>query len=218
MQPYEFGYCVGAATEKRALGPSLGGFNPLNQDNQLARTVGYFVPGLSSVQAGQDLMHNVSQGNVLGSLGSAGMMALGLIPGAGLLGGAAKGLMRGGKALMGGGRVAQAVGKGLQATGAAGTQAARGMLAANRGATQLNTAMSQGIQKHIPLMQTSWKQVPIPGLRAGLGEGGLSIPMTPLKSLGNAMIRNPINTVAMTTSSAPPQNTAAQIASQQFTP
>jgi hypothetical protein len=96
MQPYEFGYCVGAATEKRALGPSLGGFNPLNQDNQLARTVGYFVPGLSSVQAGQDLMHNVSQGNVLGSLGSAGMMALGLIPGAGLLGGAAKGLMRGG--------------------------------------------------------------------------------------------------------------------------
>lgn len=203
MQPYEFGYCVGAATEKRALGPSLGGFNPLNQDNQLARTVGYFVPGLSSVQAGQDLMHNVSQGNVLGSLGSAGMMALGLIPGAGLLGGAAKGLMRGGKALMGGGRVAQAVGKGLQATGAAGTQAARGMLAANRGATQLNTAMSQGIQKHIPLAQTSWKGI---------------VPMNPVKSTMNAMIRNPINTVGMTMSSAPPQNSAAQIASQQFTP
>lgn len=205
MQPYEFGYAVGATLEKQALGPSLGGFNPLNQENQLARTVGYFVPGLGSVQAGQDLIHNIGQGNVLGSLGSAGMMALGLIPGAGLLGGAAKGLMRGGKALMGGGRVAQAVGKGLQATGAAGTQAARGMLTANRGATQLNNAMSQGIQKHIPQMQTSWKSV-----------GPLSVPMNPVKSLGNAMIRNPINTVGMTMSSAPVQNSAAQIGAQQM--
>lgn len=205
MQPYEFGYAVGATLEKQALGGSWGGFNPLHQENTLARTVGYFTPGLSSIQAGQDLARNISQGNVLGSLGSAGMMALGLVPGAGLIGGAAKGLMRGGKALMGGGRAAQAVGKGLQATGAVGTQAARGMLAANRGATSLNTAMSQGIQKHIPLMQTSWKQM-----------GPMSVPMNPVKSLSNAMIRNPINTVAMTTSSAPPQNTAAQIGAQQL--
>jgi len=103
--------------------------------------------------------------------------------------------------------VAQAVGKGLQATGAAGTQAARGMLSANRAATNLNTAMSQGIQKHIPLAQTSWKSV-----------GPMSIPMNPVKSTMNAMIRNPINTVAMTTSSAPPQNTAAQIGAQKFQP
>ncbi|NDC10343.1 MAG: hypothetical protein EBZ75_13585 [Oxalobacteraceae bacterium] len=207
MQPYEFGYCVGMQLEKQALGPSLGGFNPLNQDNTLARTVGYFVPGLSSVQAGQDLYNNISQGNVLGSLGSAGMMALGLIPGAGLLGGAARGIAQGGKALMNGGRVAQAVGRGMQTVGAAGTQAARGMLSANRGATSLNTAMSQGIQKHIPIAQTSWKSV-----------GPMSIPMNPVKSTMNAMIRNPINTVAMTTSSAPPQNTAAQIAAQQMAP
>jgi hypothetical protein len=207
MQPYEFGYCVGSRLEKQAFGPSLGGLNPLNQNNQLARTVGYFVPGLSSVQAGQDLYQNVRQGNVLGSLGSAGMMALGLIPGAGLLGGAAKGLMRGGKALLGGGRVAQTVGQGLQAAGTAGTQAARGMLAANRGATQLNTAMSQGIQKYIPQMQTSWKSM-----------GPMSIPMNPMKSLGNAMIRNPINTVGMTMGSQPPQSSAAQIAAQHFTP
>jgi len=205
MQPYEFGYRVGARFEKQALGPSLGGFNPLNQDNTLARTMGYFVPGLGSVQSAQDLYHNVSQGNVLGSLGSAGMMALGLIPGAGLLGGAAKGLVRGGKALMGGGRVAQAVGKGLQATGAAGTQAARGMLAANRGATQLNTAMSQGIQKHIPLAQTSWKSV-----------GPMSLPMNPVKSTMNAMIRNPINTVGMTMGSQPLENSTAQISAQQL--
>jgi hypothetical protein len=205
MQPYEFGYRVGARLEKQAFGPSLGGFNPFNQDNQLARLGGYFVPGVGSALAAQDLYHNVSQRNVLGSLGSAGMMALGLVPGAGLIGGAAKGLMRGGKALLGGGRVAQAVGKGLQATGQAGTQAAQGMLSANRAVTNLNTAMSQGIQKHIPLAQTSWKSM-----------GPMSVPMNPLKSTMNAVIRNPINTFGMTMGSQPPQNSAAQIGAQQL--
>jgi hypothetical protein len=222
MQPYEFGYAVGATLEKQAFGPQLGGlnpfhqdntwggFNPLNQQNTTARTMGYFAPGLSSIQAGQDLVHNISQGNVLGSLGSAGMMALGLIPGAGLVTGAAKGLLRGGRALAGGGRMAQTVGKGLTAAADGAQALSRGMVAANRGATQLNTAMSQGIQKHIPLMQTNWKQL------GSVGPVNFSLPMNPMKSLGNAMIRNPINTVAMTTSSAPPQNTAAQIAAQKL--
>ena len=212
MQPYAFGYCVGAATEKRAFGPSLGGlnpfnqentwggFNPLNQQNTTARTLGYFAPGLGSVQSAQDLAHNIGQGNVLGSLGSAGMMALGLIPGAGLLTGAAKGMLRGSRALAGGGRVAQTVGKGLGAA-AEGTQAlSRGMVAANRTAKNINTTMSQGIQKHIPLAQTSWKGY---------------VPMNPVKSTMNAMIRNPINTVGMTMGSQPPESSAAQIAGQQ---
>jgi len=205
MRPYEFGYSVGAHIEKQALGPSLGGFNPLNQENTLARGLGYFVPGLGSVQSAQDLYHNVSQGNVLGSLGSAGMMALGLIPGAALATGAAKGLLRGSRALAGGGRVAQTVGKGLGAAADGAQALSRGMVAANRAANNINTTMSQGIQKHIPQMQTSWKQM-----------GPMSVPMNPVKSLGNAMIRNPINTVGMTMGSQPVESSAAQIGAQQL--
>jgi len=201
MQPYEFGYAVGTHIEKQALGPSLGGFNPLNQENTLARGLGYFVPGLGSVQSAQDLYHNVSQGNVLGSLGSAGMMALGLIPGAGLATGAAKGLLRGSRALAGGGRVAQTVGKGLGAAADGAQALSRGMVAANRTANNINTSMSQGIQKYIPQMQTSWKGY---------------VPMNPVKSLGNAMIRNPINTVGMTMGSQPVESSAAQIGAQQL--
>lgn len=209
MQPYEFGYIVGGQVKQaNMVGDAVSEmWNPTTTAGQVANVAGYMVPGVGTVLSARDLYNNVRAGNVLGSLGSAGMMALGLIPGAGLLGGAAKGLVRGGKALMGGGRVAQTVGKGLQAAGAAGTQAARGMLSANRGATAMNTAMSQGIQKHIPLAQTSWKSV-----------GPLSVPMNPVKSTMNAMIRNPINTVGMTMSSAPPENTAAQIAAQQINP
>lgn len=213
MQPYEFGYRVGLQLEKQAFGPSLGGlnpfnqentwggFNPLNQQNTVARTLGYFAPGLSSVQAAQDLAHNISQRNVLGSLGSAGMMALGLIPGAGLLTGTAKGLLRGGRALAGGGRVAQTVGKGLNAAADGAQALSRGMVAVNRGAKQLNTAMSQGIQKHIPLAQTTWKGY---------------VPMNPVKSTMNAVIRNPINTVGLTRGSQPVESSAAQIAGQQM--
>jgi hypothetical protein len=205
MRPYEFGYSVGARLEKRALGGSWGGFNPLHQENTMARTLGYFTPGLSSIQAGQDLYHNVSQGNVLGSLGSAGMMALGLIPGAGLVSGAAKGLLRGSRALAGGGRVAQTVGKGLGAAADGAASLSRGMVNANRTATGINTAMSQGIQKHIPLAQTSWRSV-----------GPMSLPMNPVKSTMNAMIRNPINTVGMTMGSQPLENSTAQISAQQL--
>jgi hypothetical protein len=200
MQPYEFGHRVGLALEKRA-DWEMGGFNPFHQDNQLARTVGYFMPGVGSALAAQDLYHNVSQGNVIGSLGSAGMMALGFIPGAGLLTGGARVAARGGRALMSGGRVAQTVGKGLQAAADGGVAVARGMTAANRTAKGINTAMSQGIQKHIPIAQTQWKGF---------------MPMTPLKSLRNAAVRNPINTVGITMSSTPPQDSAAQIAGQQF--
>ena len=219
MQPYDFGALIGAQMKQAGMlgdiGSGISGaaselWNPTTTMGTIANVAGYALPGVGSVLAGRDLYNNISQGNVPGALGSAGMMALGLIPGAGLLGGAAKGLMRGGKALMGGGRIAQTVGKGLQATGAAGTQAARGMLSANRGATSLNTAMSQGIQKNLPIMQTSWKPL------GSVGRMNFSLPMNPVKSLGNAMIRNPINTVGMTMSSAPVENSAAQIGAQQF--
>ena len=214
MRPYEFGYVVGSQMKQAGVLGDIGSgisnaasemWNPTTSLGTAANIAGYMTPGVGSVLAARDLYTNVSQGNVLGSLGSAGMMALGLIPGAGLLGGAAKGLARGGRALMGGGRVAQTVGKGLNAAAEGTMAASRGMVAANRGAKSLNTSMSQGIQKHIPLAETSWKSV-----------GPMSLPMNPVKSTMNAAIRNPINTLALTTSSAAPQNTAAQINSQQL--
>lgn len=214
MQPYEFGYVVGSQMKQAGVLGDIGSgisnaasemWNPTTSLGTAANIAGYMTPGVGSVLAARDLYNNVSQGNVLGSLGSAGMMALGLIPGAGLPGGAAKGLARGGRALMGGGRVAQTVGKGLNAAAEGTMAASRGMVAANRSATGINSALSQGIQKHVPLAQTSWKSV-----------GPMSVPLNPLKSTMNAAIRNPINTLAMTTSSAPPENTAAQINAQQL--
>jgi len=191
LNPYAFGYAVGTYTSKQAF--ELNNLNPFDSNNAVARGVGYMIPGVGTALAAQDLYHNVSQGNVLGSIGSAGMMALGLIPGAGLLGGAAKGLARGGRALMGGGRVAQTVGKGLTAVAEGGMAASRGMVAANRGAKAVNTTMSQGLQKISPLSQTSWKQI-----------GPMSVPMNPLKSTANAIKNNPLQTMGMTMSSSPP--------------
>jgi hypothetical protein len=194
LNPYAFGYAVGLRAEKQAL--AANDFNPFDSNNMVARGVGYMIPGVSTALAAQDLYHNVSQGNVLGSIGSAGMMALGLIPGAGLLGGAAKGLARGGRALMGGGRVAQTVGKGLTAAAEGSMAASRGLVAANRGAKSVNNAMSEGIQKISPLSQTNWTKV-----------GPMHVPLNPLKSTANAVKRNPLLTMGYTMSSGPPVET-----------
>jgi len=150
MQPYQFGALIGAQMKQAGVLGDIGSgisnaasemWNPTTTMGNIANVAGYMTPGVGSVLAGRDLYNNISQGNVLGSLGSAGMMALGLIPGAGLLGGAAKGLARGGRALMGGGRVAQTVGKGLNAAAEGTMAASRGMVAANRGAKSLNTPL-----------------------------------------------------------------------------
>jgi hypothetical protein len=44
----------------------------------------------------------------------------------------------------------------------------------------------------------------------------MSLPMNPVKSTMNAMIRNPINTVRMTMGSQPLENSTAQISAQQL--
>jgi hypothetical protein len=46
--------------------------------------------------------------------------------------------------------------------------------------------------------------------------GPMSLPMNPVKSTMNAMIRNPINTVGMTMGSQPLENSTAQISAQQL--
>lgn len=182
--------------------------NPFDQDSWLNTTTAgqltsYLTPGLGTVTSARDVWNNASQGNILGTLGSAGMMALSLVPGGAVVGGLARGgkaLATGGKALMAGGRASQLAGKGLQTMGAAGTQAARGAMSLNRGAVSLNNTISQGIQKAVPLRQTTWKSV-----------GPMSVPMNPIKSTINAGIKNPITTTSMLTSSGPPQPAAQNL-------
>lgn len=171
--------------------------NPFDQNSWLNTTrvgniASYVTPGLGTVTAGRDLYNNVRAGNVLGSLGSAGMMALGLVPGAGMLGVAGKGLGAAGKMLRTsqGLRAAAKTAPGMMGTaanvGAQGTRAlAKGMTAAGNTAHNVNNAMAAGVQKIVPQVPTQWKGY---------------VPMTPMSSARNAIVRNPVNVIGMTQS------------------
>ena len=107
--------------EKRAIG--IG---------DVAETVGYMTPGVGSVLSGRDAYKAFGQGRIGAGLGHAALAGIGLIPGAGMLGGAVKGL--GGLALRGGSKLlARGAGQGVAKVLPTAVGAAKGVASGVKG-------------------------------------------------------------------------------------
>lgn len=176
MQPYEFGYRVGLATEKRAqnaLGDAILGtdaamsqINPFgNPEGRgfVADTALYSNPFTGVPTAINDVSRHLYNGRYMNALTSGIGGALSFIPGWGF---AAKGV---GRAIAGGGK--QLARAGFTNTGKALTRGSQQFL--TKGTTAVsnaNRALSGGIQKVLPTVQN-------PGMVGKMYNAGIKNPM-----------------------------------------
>lgn len=159
MQPYQFGYCVGAATEKRALnglgeavmgtGSTMGQLNPMGDPTQrgiLADAALYSNPFTGVPTAINDVGRHLYNGRWMDA-GMSGLSgALSFIPGWGFAAkGVGKAVAQGGKSLARAGftNTGNAIARGSQQFLTKGTQAVN----------SANRAVSGAIQRGLPLAQ-----------------------------------------------------------------
>lgn len=176
MQPYEFGYRVGLATEKQAqnalgdavlgTGSAMSQINPLGDPTQrgvIADTALYSNPFTGVPTAINDVGRHLYNGRLMDA-GMAGLSgALSFIPGWGF---AAKGV---GRAIAGGGK--QLARAGFTNTGKALTRGSQQFL--TKGTTAVsnaNRALSGGIQKVLPTVQK-------PGMMGKMYNAGIKNPL-----------------------------------------
>lgn len=182
MQPYEFGYRVGLATEKRAqnaigdavlgTGSAMSQANPFGDPEQrglIAETALYSNPFTGVPTAVNDVGRHLYNGRYMSALTSGIGGALSFIPFAGGgFGFAAKGMGRaigaGGKALARQGLVSQATGKAI------GRGARQFVNAGADAATNANRAISGRLQQHLPMAKN-------PGLMGKAWNWGMKNPL-----------------------------------------